>query len=294
VHDWFGKKWQFAAVVPAMVVTHWLWGTTAHPTPGQQQAPWLGGQGFGLALHDWPGKNGLPAGQLAAEVMMQPPEAVSTQQAPFVGQGLAVAVQETFGMNVPFIALHSLRVVMMQVLFTQQTPLQGLAAQVPLSVKMPTLVGQLEAETGARQLPLSRLQHEPDWPQTTVEQTLPAPNQGLLAHWACVTIWQPPAAVQHAPVGKHVMVVQAVLAYQVPLQAFCTVCVQAAPGRQQAPVETQGLGEQVTPGYHVLVVGHCDCGTLVAHPPVAALQHAPVVVVLGHGLGWQAVEPPPT
>jgi hypothetical protein len=85
------------AVVPAMELTHWLCGTTAHPTPGQQHAPCVGAHGAGLALQDWPGKKGLPAGQLAAETMMQPPAAVITQQAPVVGQGLEVAVQVALG-----------------------------------------------------------------------------------------------------------------------------------------------------------------------------------------------------
>jgi hypothetical protein len=182
---------------------------------------------------------------------------------------------------------------MMQVLFAQQTPLQVVGVQTPLSVKMPTLVGQLAAVIGEMQLPLRRLQHAPVWPHVTVEQTVPAPNQGLLPHWACVVTWQPAAGVQHAPVGVHVTVAQAVLAYQVPLQAVWTVCEQAAPGMQQAPVWMQGFGEQVLPEYHALPVGHWDWGTFVAHPPVAELQHAPVVVVEGQGLGWHAAEPPP-
>ena len=64
-------------------------------------------------------------------------------------------------------------------------------------------------------------------------------------------------------------------------------------GMQHAPVWKQGLGEQDAPEYHALPVGHWDWGTFTAHPPVAALQQAPVAVEEGQGLGWQAVEPPP-
>ncbi len=129
--------------------------------PGQQHAPCEGGQGSGLALHDWPRKNGLPAGQFAAETTMHPPAAVITQHAPVVGQGLVVAVQVTLGMYVPPIAVHSCLDVMMQVLLTQHTPRHGLALHVPPRVNTPTFVGQLAAAIGATQFPLSRLQHEP-------------------------------------------------------------------------------------------------------------------------------------
>ncbi len=276
-----------------VMVTHWLCGTTWQPTPGQQHAPRAGGHGTGLALHETPGKNGLPAGQLAAETMMHPPAAVCTQHAPVVGQGLLVAVQVALGMYVPFIAAHSCLDVMMQELSTQHTPRHRSAVQAPLGKKMPMLVGQLAGETGATQLPLSRLQHAPAWPHTTPVHVEPAPNQGLDPHWLWVVIWHPAAAVQQAPVGKQVRLAHEVLAYQAPLQAFWTVWKHAAPGMQQAPVETQGLGEHDDPEYQALPAGHWDWGTFAAHPPVAALQQAPGVAGSVHGLGWQAALPPP-
>jgi hypothetical protein len=177
----------------------------------------------------------------------------------------------------------------------QQTPRHGLGRQELFSTNTPTVVGQLAAVAGETQTPVSRMQQEPVCAQTTPVQVLPAPYQGLVPHEDWVVMTQPAAAVQQAPLGLQVTVVQPVLAYQVPLQLACVVWTQPA-ALQHAPVWTQGLAvvleAQEMPGYQVSPDGHWACGVF-THEPLTGSQQAPVVVVFGQGFGWQALDPPP-